>query len=73
MQRELAKRAKERQKLSELDAARLEVETLANELEVILSIHWEGQRPCCRPWPDAPGPVLMSAGKAGNSVNPVPE
>lgn len=41
VQRELAKRAKERQKLSELDAARLEVETFENELEVILSIHRE--------------------------------
>lgn len=41
LQKELAKRAKEHQKLSELDAARLEVETFENELDVILSIHKE--------------------------------
>ncbi len=41
LQKELAKRAKDHQKLSELDAARLEVETFENELEVILSIHKE--------------------------------
>ena len=41
LQKELARRAKEHQKLSELDAARLEVETFENELDVILSIHKE--------------------------------
>jgi len=45
VQKELAKRAKGRQKLSELEAARLEVQTFENNLEVILSIHGESPEP----------------------------
>ena len=44
-QRELERRMKERQKLSELESAKLEVETNANAIEVLLSIHKESAPP----------------------------
>src|SRR5579859_7396969 len=40
-QRELEKRAKEQAKLSELEQARLEVDTYENRIEVLLSVHKE--------------------------------
>jgi len=40
-QRDLERRMKERQKLSELESAKLEVETYANAIEVLLSVHKE--------------------------------
>src|SRR5437588_8896603 len=40
-QRELEKRAKEQAKLSEMEQARLEVDTYENRIEVLLSVHKE--------------------------------
>ena len=44
-QRELERQAKERAKLSELENARLEVDTFENNLEVLLSVHKEQTEP----------------------------